>query len=164
MNNPLPWFKIEILQVADDLSDVSSLAAEGAYFRILRHLWLNGPQPLETIQRKCQQSFTELQHLFSECSTPVQHLFSIEWLERQRQAADEWRANKRVAGLQSALVRASKSKGKNRRSTVVEQPTSTSTLNSEKKERANEVEIVWPAWAGPQTLSLIHISAPTRPY
>jgi hypothetical protein len=153
MNNPLPWFKIELLQIADDLSDVKSLEGEGAYFRMLRHLWLHGPQPIELIKRKCQHAFNEIEHLFIDCSTSDQQVFSVKWIEGQREVAEAWRSDKRKAGLQSAVVRASKSKGKNRRSTTVEQPTSTSTLNSEKKERANEVEVVWPAWAGPQTLA-----------
>ncbi|MCB0764923.1 MAG: hypothetical protein KDB84_09470, partial [Flavobacteriales bacterium] len=142
MSNALPWFKVEVLQVANDLSDVKSLEGEGAYFRVLRHLWLNGPQPIEQLRRKCQQSFSELEHLFINCSTGAEQLFTIEWLEKQRAAADTWRDNKRKAGVESARVRASKSRKKNRRSTAVEQHTSTSTSNStqEGKERAKVPE------------------------
>ena len=143
MSNALPWFKVEVLQVANDLSDVKSLEGEGAYFRVLRHLWLNGPQPIEQIERKCKHVFIELQHLFNSCSTPDEHLFSIEWLEEQRAKADTWRDNKRKAGIQSATVRASKSKTRNRRSTAVEQPTSssisTSSLSTKEKEREEKV-------------------------
>ena len=140
MSNALPWFKVEVLQVANDLSDVKSLEGEGAYFRVLRHLWLNGPQPIEQLRRKCQHVFDELEHVFINCSTDVEQLFSIPWLENQRVKADEWRANKSVAGKKSAEVRASRSKTRNRRSTGVEQPTSTSISSSfstqEGKERA----------------------------
>lgn len=128
------------MQVANDLSDVKSLEGEGAYFRVLRHLWLNGPQPIEQLRRKCQHVFDELEHVFINCSTDVEQLFSIPWLENQRVKADEWRANKSVAGKKSAEVRASRSKTRNRRSTGVEQPTSTSISSSfstqEGKERA----------------------------
>mgnify|MGYP003559766190 CR=1 FL=1 len=148
MSNPLPWFKVEVLQVANDLSDVRSLEAEGAYFRVLRHLWLNGPQPIEQLRRKCQHVFDELEHLFNNCSTTVEPLFSIEWLESQRAKCDEWRANKSVAGKKSAEVRSSKPKTKNRRSTVVEQPTSISTSILSKKEEEHAHELEWPGWAG----------------
>ena len=144
MSNALPWFKVEVLQVANDLSDVKSLEGEGAYFRVLRHLWLNGPQPIEQLQRKCQQVFNEIQHVFSICSTDGQQLLSVAWLESQRAKADTWRANKRQAGIESARVRASKSKTKNRRSTAVEQPTSTSTslsTPSDKKEEKERAEL-----------------------
>lgn len=152
MSNVLPWFKVEVLQVANDLSDVKSLEGEGAYFRVLRHLWLNGPQPIEQLRRKCQQAFNELEHLFINCSTGAEQLFSVEWLERQRAAADAWRDKKSKAGTESARVRASKSRTKNRRSTAVEQPTSSSTvLDSSEKERASESsELTWPAWGGPK--------------
>lgn len=137
------------MQVSNDLSDVKSLEGEGAYFRVLRHLWLNGPQPIEQIKRKCQHTFTELEHLFNTCSSTDEHLFSVKWLEEQRTKADAWRDNKRKAGIQSATVRASKSKRKNRRSTTVEHPTSISTsistLTQERKEHARDekFESLW---------------------
>lgn len=142
------------MQVANDLSDVKSLDGEGAYFRVLRFLWLNGPQPIEQLRRKCQHVFDELEHLFINCSTDAEQLFSVQWLEAQRAKADEWRANKREAGLKSAELRASKSKTKNRRSTAVEQPTSTSISNStsteEEVERAKneKFEALWQTYEG----------------
>lgn len=144
MSNALPWFRIEVLQVANDLSDVKSLEGEGAYFRVLRHLWLNGPQPIEQLQRKCRHTFDELEHLFINCSTTDEQLFSVEWIEAQRAKADNWRANKSLAGKKSAELRASKSKKKNRRSTAVEQPTSTSTsiLTQKGKDSATESDTV----------------------
>lgn len=150
MGNILPWFKVELLQVANDLSDVKSLEAEGAYFRLLRHLWMNGPQTREQLQRKFQQVFNEIEHLLTpveQKSTDVEQvLTSVPWLEQQRSQVDTWRENKRKAGLESARVRSSKPKRSNRRQQLLntsQQPTLTNTLSlthntQGEKERASE--------------------------
>lgn len=115
------WFKIQLVQVSDDLMDVKDPASEGIYFRVLRWLWSNGPQTMAEIQRKCKASFGELEHVFSACSTDVEPLFSIRWIEDQREKAETGREKWQKAGLASAEARRAKSKKKNKRSTNEEQ-------------------------------------------
>lgn len=162
-----PWFKVELLNVANDLTDVKSLEGEGAYFRTLRHLWLNGPQPIADIAKRCKSSFAEVEHVFSACSTDVEPLFSIRWLEDQRGKAETGREKWKKAGEASAAARRAKSKKKparssskatdlnerssndehtlNECSTDVEHSISTSTsisTQSSEKERAGKVLFV----------------------
>ncbi len=111
------WVKIQLVQVADDLMDVKDPASEGIYFRVLRWLWSNGPQTRAEIQRKCKESFAELEHVFNTRSTDVEPLLSIRWIEDQREKAETGREKWQKAGKASAEARRSKSKKKNKRST-----------------------------------------------
>ena len=138
--------------------DGMSLEQEGAYMRCVRHIWRNGPLPEARLSKVCGNAWEAVKA----CAAEYEGGLSFSWLEDARTDAQGRSKRASVAGVASF----------NSRSTDVQQPfngrstdvlsisksksgsTSKSTTQ-EGKERAPEVvqTVVWPEWAGPNTLT-----------
>ncbi len=76
---PMQWFKFDPTVVGTIVEDLD-LAGQGAYFKLMRSLWVFGPLSEAEVRRKCGPTFEQLRELMC----PVGECLSFAWLEALR--------------------------------------------------------------------------------
>lgn len=144
---PMEWMRFDPVKFGL-LVDGESFEVEGAFARIIRHLWNRGPLPEAEVRRILKGNFEVVRTAMFE----VDGNLSLELVEDAR-AHGQRRINQRVeAGIASAAKRNDRSTKMNDRSTdVLSMSMSSSKSTQEKKERArDDRELNWPVWGGPK--------------
>lgn len=113
------YMQVPMAIVATDLTGVS-VEVEGAYFRLVRLIAVNGPMKIADIRRKIGE-VPDVEHLLDHSSSDVEPLLSFCWVEEWRIRAKASRERMSAKGRASAAKRAEKKSKKNKRSTHVEQ-------------------------------------------
>ena len=103
-----------------------TLSEEGAYSRCVRHIWRNGPLPVERIRKFCGAQFDAVHA----CMEERDGLWSFGWLEESRGSAKAWVQQRSEAGKASAAKRTTVERPLNEVRTVVLSP-SLSSLEEE---------------------------------
>lgn len=145
---PMQWFKFDPTVVGTIVEDLD-LAGQGAYFKLMRSLWVFGPLSEAEVRRKCGTTFEQLRELMCSAGDGL----SFGWLEALRsegQHVSEVRAA-------AATVRHSKQNGTNDvqlHANAMQLPSisKSSSKSHGGKERANEVderfESLWRIYEG----------------
>lgn len=76
---PMQWFKFDPTVVGTIVEDLD-LSGQGAYFKLMRSLWVFGPLSEAEVRRKCGPTFEQLRELMC----PVGECLSFAWLEALR--------------------------------------------------------------------------------
>jgi len=142
----MEWMKFDPVKVGAEIEHLS-LAAQGAYFRLMRHLWTVGPITEAEARRKCQGTFDEIADLFNAGDTGM----SFDWLEVLREDAN------RLSSIRSKVATEAKQRltSDKQVSAIAEQlpsnclsisiSSSEPSSKSEKKEHAHEL-LIWPTF------------------
>jgi len=130
---PMEWMRFDPVKFGL-LVDGESFEVEGAFARIIRHLWNRGPLPEADVRRILKGNFEVVRTAMFE----VDGNLSLELVEDAR-AHGQRRINQRVeAGIASAAKRNDRSTKMNDRSTdVLSMSMSSSESTQEKKERTD---------------------------
>jgi len=75
----MQWFKFDPTVVGTIVEDLD-LSGQGAYFKLMRSLWVFGPLSEAEVRRKCGPTFEQLRELMC----PVGECLSFAWLEALR--------------------------------------------------------------------------------
>jgi hypothetical protein len=139
----MQWFKFDPTVVGTIVEDLD-LSGQGAYFKLMRSLWVSGPLSEAEVRRKCGPTFEQLRELMC----PVGECLSFAWLEALRSEGQH------VSDVRAAAATVRHSKQKEAHdmqlhANAMQLPSmskSSSNSNSEsksgKKERASEPEII----------------------
>ncbi|MFO0190315.1 MAG: hypothetical protein ACK54F_03600 [Planctomycetia bacterium] len=144
----------------------ATLEEEGAYARIVRHGFKNGPLSEQACERLCRGAWPFVKSVMTEKDGGL----VIPWVQEAREAAEAKCDNASKAGKASATKRSKRSttvqQELNDRSTNVEQPLnecstslsytnlsidSNTKVSIDKVSKSAREEIQWPAWAGVKT-------------
>lgn len=112
------YMQVPLAIIATELTGLE-IPDEGAYFRVARLLAVKGPMTLDAI-RDAIGTNARVERRLNWRSTDVEPLLSIGWVEEWRERANAARGRQSEKGKASAAKRASKRKGRNRRSSSVE--------------------------------------------
>lgn len=139
----MQWFKFDPTIVGTIVEDLD-LCGQGAYFKLMRALWLTGPLSEADVKRKCGTAFGQVRELMCNAGEGL----SFDWIEALRSDAQELSKTR----AEVATLRYSKQVDANdmQLHAIVKQLPSMSKSSSfsssqGKKERAREVEI-WPTF------------------
>lgn len=145
---PMQWMKFDPAIVGTIVEDLT-LEGQGAYFKLMRSLWVAGPMSESDVRRKCSKSFEDVRSLMFEVGGGL----SFEWLETLRDEADTLSSKRREA----AEARYSKSvqvhANAEHLQPIAKQLPSMSKSSSTQEGKERAPEIAWPSWAGAKTLS-----------
>jgi hypothetical protein len=75
----MQWFKFDPTVVGTIVEDLD-LAGQGAYFKLMRALWLTGPLSEADVRRKCGATYDQVRELMDESGDGL----SFEWIESLR--------------------------------------------------------------------------------
>jgi uncharacterized protein YdaU (DUF1376 family) len=163
--NPLKWMKFDP-EVVGLETDHLTIPERGAYFTIMRHLWVNGPMSETRLRATLRDHFEAVMT----CLSPFGDGFSMAWMEeartegskvsdRQREIAEKGWEKRRASALRShSHGNATASHGMPRHS----HGNATAMQKEKEREKENTPQsplpavgedhtLSWPGWAGEKT-------------
>lgn len=138
VERPLEWMRFDPVKFGL-LVEGESLEVEGAFMRVLRHLWLRGPLSEADVRKLCRTSFD----IVLEAMIEVDGMLSLQFVEDARSHGKARQAQTIKAGQASAAKRIVRStdvqrKSNGRSTSVLSMSLSNSSSSTSEKERASE--------------------------